>query len=274
VQYIFLTVLVLVPFALVINHLISRYRYSAKSRTILFLLGLLSYLAAMGFLRFSFPDIEPAYIYLFAVALAMPVFAVLALAAVTYLRARLVGGFDQEIGRLNREREQLQSALTLIQQRAALISSRRRALEDRHREKLAEQRVLQRLLDEWQQAGGVARLRAVKAQEWRDELAGLSREAIGERRAAVQAELTRLQGEAIAPDRQDQLRAQLKVIDLVLLEPELSRPNEELAGLEKAESELELQRKDKEAELERVRHELEEWQSRRSDFLSRQITLG
>lgn len=273
-QYMFLTVIVLVPVALAIDHLITRYRYSAKSRTVLVLLWLLSFLAALGFIRYSFPGIEPAYMYFFALALSLPVFAGLALAAVTYLRGRLLSGFDQEIGRLNRELERCHSALALVQQREALTGARRRALEGRHREKLAEQRVLQRLLDDWQQAGGVARLRAVKVQEWRDDLAGLDRVALREKRTAVQAELAHLEAEGTATDRQDQLRAQLKVVDLALLEPDVGRPNEELAELEKTAAELAAQRKDTEAELERVRQELEEGQTRRSEFLSRQITLG
>ncbi len=271
----FLTVVGLAFIGVAINHLITRYRYSVKSRTLLLLLWVLSYLAALGFIKDQFGGIEPAYMFLFALALSLPVFAGLALIAVTYLRGRLLRGYDQEIGRLHQERERLRAAVALVEQREALTTSRRRALEARHREKLAEQRVLQRLLDEWQQAGGVARLRAVKVQEWRDELAGLGLVALEERRAAIQAEVNRLGAEgAPAADRYDQLRAQLKVIELALLDPDLSRPNEELNELEKTAAELELQRQDKQAEVERVGQELEEWQSRRGEFLSRQITLG
>lgn len=271
----FLIVVALAFIGVAINHLITRYRYSVKSRTLLFLLWLLSYLAALGFIKDQFSGIEPAYMFLFALALSLPIFAGFALLAVTYLRSRLLRGYDQEIGRLHQEREQLRTAAALVEQREALTASRRRALEARHREKLAEQRVLQRLLDEWQQGGGVARLRAVKVQEWRDELAGLGLEALEERRAAIQAEVNRLGGEgAAAADRYDQLRAQLKVVELALLDPDLSRPNEELNELDKTSAELELQRRDKQAEIEGVSRELEEWQSRRGEFLSRQITLG
>ncbi len=266
-------VVTLVPIALAINYLITRYRYSKKNQALLVLLWVLSYLAGIGFMRFHWPDIELAYIYLGALALSLPIFVILGLAAVTYLRQRLLSGFDQEIGRLDRERERVRSALALVEQRLALAASRQRAIEGRHREKLAEQKILQSLLDEWQQSGGVARLRAVKVQEWRDELRGLDRRALETRRADIQRELERLP-EGESGDRQDQLRAQLKVIDLALLEPDLAAPNEELSGLEKDVADLTIRKKEDEAKLAELGRELEEWRSRRNEFLSRQITLG
>lgn len=272
-----LLIITLVPLALAINHLLTRYRYTNKGQTILAALWVVSYLAALGFIRFHFPDLEPAYLYLIGLALSLPVFTALALAVVAYLRHRMMAGFDQEIARLNRERERLRSSRALIEQRLALSASRQRAVEGRHRDKLAEQKALQLLLEEWQQAGGVARLRAVKVQEWRQELAGMDREGLRARRAAIQGEIGRLDGaneEGASVERRDQLRAQLKVVDLALLQPDLAEPNEELGELAKTTADLERQQDDLEARLGGLDHELEEWRSRRNEVLAKQITLG
>ncbi len=272
----FLLVVTLVPIALAIDYLLTRYRYTGKGKTILAAIWVVSYLAALGFIRFHFPDLEPAYLYLIGLALSLPIFTILALAVVAYLRHRMMAGYDQEIVRLTRERERLHTSQALIEQRLALSASRERAVEGRHREKLAEQKGLQLLLDEWQQAGGVARLRAVKVQEWRQELAGMDRLGLQDRRAALRSEIERLEGggEGASAERQDQLRAQLKVVDLALLQPDLAEPNEELAELEKTMADLKRQKDDLDARLAGIDHELEEWRSRRNEVLAKQITLG
>lgn len=271
-----LLIVVLVPIALAINHLLTSYRYTRKGKALLLLVWAVSYLAGVAFVRFHFPDIEPVYIYLLGLALSLPIFAALGLAAVSYLRHRILGGYDREIVRLKREREHIRSGLALVEQRLALTASRQRAIEGRHRERLAEQNILQQLLDEWQQAGGVARLRVVKVQEWRQEMAGLSHQGRLARREGIQTEIDRLgrAGEGGSADRQDQLRAQLKVVDLGLLEPDLAAPNEELAEMEKAAADLHRQKGEYEARLNEVGREAEEWHSRRTEFLSKQITLG
>lgn len=126
-----------------------------------------------------------------------------------------------------------------------------------------------RVLAAWESAPGLARIRSLKTQEWREEAAALDDIALEARRRQLSAEFSA----ARDPGRRDQIEAQLAVVEL---ERARRRRPQESEAAEAAENPLEaakLRREQLEQEVRRIQVELRELMRRREAFLRDRVLL-
>lgn len=264
-----LALILIVPTVLGFNHLASRYKYTPRSKRLLAALGILSFIFPFIFIRYHFPLLELSLVVAAALALGLPTFAFLGVAATAAWRKRKQAAFDRAISELARRRTSLQERLYTLDQRLEMILYRQAEAESRDPDTLARQRGLRAKLEAWQQAGGMARIRTIKVTEWQEEATRQSAEELAARQVALKEEADRESD----PDRISHLEAQLAVVGLELAERGQRTPESELRDLAKNGDELRTEKKAAELELIRVKEEMAEWERRRAHFLSQQILL-
>lgn len=256
----------------------TRYEYTRRARKVLTSAALGSLAFALAFSLWRFPGLNLLYLMLAVVGIFMPVYALVALLVVEYWRKRLQATYDSNVQALRGEEERALDRITQLQQQIALAEHRRQTLEEVHHERLADQRRIREFLDNWERGEGLARIRSIKVQEWREGFAALSEADLEARRVELCDQLAEIEPRGAvdreAKDRTDQLRAQLSVLSLLQLGEFLDRPNAELAELERKTDEAKQEKNDRERSLESLRYELAEWERRREEFLSDRIVLG
>jgi chromosome segregation ATPase len=259
----------------------TRYEYTDKAKAVLRWALLASLAISLLFNLWLFPGLNLLYLVLAVAGVFMPVYSVIALAIAETWRKRRQSAFDEAIRALRHDEESLLEEITRNHQQIVLAEHKRQTLEEVHRDRLGDQRRIREFLDGWERGDGLARIRSIKIQEWREACAGLDADGIEGRRGELCEQLDRLEAQAAASgsraehqDRIDQLRAQLSVASLVRLEGTLNQPNAELAELEKRTDEAKLLKADAERRLETLRFELSEWERRRNEFLADRIVLG
>jgi len=256
----------------------TRYEYTRKSRRILGGTALGCVLVAVLFNLWLFPGLNLLYMALAVIGVFMPLYAVAALIVVEMWRKRRQAVFDENIKGLREVEERLLEETTKSQQQMILAEHKRQTLEEVHRDRLGEQRRIRSFLDQWERDEGLARIRSIKVQEWRESFAGMSADEIRAKRDELAAQLAELEGapegKEVAQDRIDQLRAQHSVASLVALAATLDLPNAELGDLEKRMDEARSNKTEAERQLDAVRFELAEWERRRNEFLAERIVVG
>lgn len=256
----------------------TRYEYTRKSRRILGGTAVGCLLAAVLFNLWLFPGLNLLYTVMAVIGVFMPLYAVAALVVVEMWRKRRQVVFDENIKGLRETEERLLEETTKSQQQMILAEHKRQTLEEVHRDRLGEQRRIRSFVDQWERDEGLARIRSIKVQEWRESFTGMSADEIGAKRDELAAQLAELEGapagKELAQDRIDQLRAQHSVASLVALAATLDLPNAELGELEKRMDEARSNKAEAERQLDAVRFELAEWERRRSEFLAERIVVG
>lgn len=256
----------------------TRYKYSQKAQRILSLSAVGALLVSVIFNLWLFPGLNLLYLVLAIGGVFLPVYSLVALAIVEAWRKRKQSLFDASIAALRGEEERILETITKSQQQVALAEHKRQTLEQLHRDKLSDQRRIRDFLETWERGDGLARIRSIKIQEWREGFAGMSRDALDRRRGELCTELEdtegKLPGEPGLQERVDQLRAQVSVAGLVLLGETLATPNSELGGLERKLHEANADKTEAERRLDGVRLQLSDWERRRNEFLADQIVLG
>lgn len=256
----------------------TRYEYTRKARALLYWLALGAVVVSVLINLWLFPGLNLLYLVLAVAGMFLPLYSAAALVIVELWRKRRQAMFDENIRALRSEEEKALETITHLQQQIALAEHKRQTLEELHRERLADQRRIREFLDKWERGEGLARIRSIKVQEWREAFAAMSPEQLEARRQELCGDLAEQEAahptEQDGQDRIDQLRAQLSVLTLVSLGLFLDRPNAELAELEKRTDEAKLGKGESERRLEAVRYELSEWERRRNEFLADRIVLG
>jgi hypothetical protein len=256
----------------------TRYKYSQKAQRILSLSAAGALLVSVIFNMWLFPGLNLLYLLLAIAGVFLPVYSLVALAIVEAWRKRKQSLFDASITALREEEERILETITKNQQQVALAEHKRLTLEQLHRDKLSEQRRISDFLETWERGDGLARIRSIKIQEWREGFGALSRDALEQRRAELCAELEEIEskvgGEPGLQERVDQLRAQVSVASLAMLGETLAKPNTEIGGLERRLLEANSDKSEAERRLEGIRLQLADWERRRNEFLADQIVLG
>lgn len=256
----------------------TRYKYSQKAQRILSLSAAGALLVSVIFNMWLFPGLNLLYLVLAIAGVFLPVYSLVALAIVEAWRKRKQSLFDASITALREEEERILETITKNQQQVALAEHKRLTLEQLHRDKLSEQRRISDFLETWERGDGLARIRSIKIQEWREGFGALSRDALEQRRAELCAELEEIEskvgGEPGLQERVDQLRAQVSVASLAMLGETLAKPNTEIGGLERRLLEANSDKSEAERRLEGIRLQLADWERRRNEFLADQIVLG
>ncbi|MDP2870984.1 MAG: hypothetical protein Q8P31_00345 [Bacillota bacterium] len=256
----------------------TRYKYSQKAQRVLSLSAAGALVISVIFNLWLFPGLNLLYLILAVAGVFLPVYSLIALAIVEAWRKRKQSLFDASIGALRSEEERILETITRNQQQLALAEHKRQTLEQLHREKLSDQRRIRDFLETWERGNGLARIRSIKIQEWREGFGGMSREDLEQRRAELCAQLdeteVKMRDEPGLQERVEQLRAQVSVASLVLLGGTLAQPNSELGGLERKANEATADKAEAERRLEAIRLQLSDWERRRDEFLADQIVLG
>lgn len=262
--------------------LTTRYEYAPKARLVLRWAAAGSLAFSLAFVTWQSPGLNWLFMALAVAGVFLPAFSVASLLIVETWRQRRQSGFDQSIRAIRRDEEALLEEITRSHQLIVLAEHKRQTLEEIHRERLGDQRRVREFLDRWERGDGLARIRSIKVQEWREACGALDAAGLDQRYEELCGHLSGLEsGAAAAPglpgeqqERIDQLRAQLSVVSLARLGCTLNQPNAELAELEKRTDEAKLRKASAERRLETLRFELSEWERRRNEFLADRIVLG
>ncbi len=252
-------------------HLLTRYQYAPRSRRALALAAAGSYVVAVLVMARLFPGLRGAYLYGWAVLAALVVFVAVALVLVEGWRKWKQREFDRHVAFFRQREEECRHAIDAIDRDLARQLARRRSLEDGHGNELEDFRRLRQAVEAWEQGGGVARIRGVKVRDWQAEFEALPAEVLRERVDRLAAELETAR--ETDRERAAQLEAQLSLARLVQLGDRGAQPAQALGAAEHAILELRRAREERERELAQARREAEEWERRRSLFLSKRILL-
>ncbi|MEW6724437.1 MAG: hypothetical protein AB1331_05890 [Bacillota bacterium] len=262
-------VLFVIPVAIGGTHLLNRYKYTRRSRLAMGLSYLVAFVLALAFIRYQFPGLEAVLKIVLAVVGAIPIFVVLALVVAELWRKSKQREFDSNVHRLRLTVGGLKEHHLGLERELHTIELRRRDIENQHRNALVLQSELDVRINSWRQAGGIARIRAVKAEEWEQEFGQLD-----EDKLQATAEVLKREAEAAEPGAgREHAEVRQAVCQLVRLRRKLQQPNAELAGLEKEEECLRQEAKALEAELERLEEELREAERALALFLADPIEL-
>jgi len=157
----------------------------------------------------------------------------------------------------DRETECL-GTLAEVERELEQLSARQREIEQENRENLDRQWRLRAAVENWEQGGGVARIRATKVQQWKEELAVLSEEGLAAREKALAAEI------AVASDpvRREQLEIQKSLSELERLTRVLAQPNRSLDELKHRQASAIARKESLRQELVRIRQEAQEGRRR------------
>ncbi|RJQ06377.1 MAG: hypothetical protein C4551_08330 [Bacillota bacterium] len=248
--------------------LTTRYEYGPASRRLL-LVGLGGSIALGLVLAPRLFTLSGGYYYLAALAVALLVYVFVALATAEAMRKAKQRVYDERLAAL-REREQaLLRELESVNRQVRAELRQRQEAERSGRETEDRLEGHRRTVEAWKRAGGAARVRTIKIEEWDAEFRSLPPSELQDRRASLVKELETVSD----PERRSQVEAMLSVLALAA---ESSR-NEAVAGevrtVDENLSGCIRRRREIEEELGRVRSEIDEWQRRLTDFLSKEIRL-
>lgn len=252
-------------------HLQGRYRYGPRSRFVLAAEGPLAIGIALLAVRFLIPGLAPPVFFLVAVALALPLYLLVAVTTVELWRWSRLRAYDDAISSLRREEERCLEQLQDLERR---IDRRRAASRHNPRSGLRrveeEQTRWRQYLEEWQQGGGAPRVRALRLAEWREEWAGLDVAALKEKETVLERELKAVTG----PEGDagvDHVMVQLCLVRILIAER--AGDGEPAAGHDEELGRLVARRDEVLKERERIRQEMERWQKKRREFLEGPIGL-
>ncbi len=251
-------------------HLTTRYTYTKASRRALAGVVVVSLALAYWLARRYLAPDSP-WFWPLVLGLGASLFVLLAVAVVESWRLCKQREFDRQIAVLRAREYDLLEEITVLSDRVAVESAASRNLQAAQEQRY--EKKLRSYVDEWQRAGGAARIRAVKVKDWEREFEGMGVQELKERRTRLQEQLKELPATPDEEEKRRQILAQLDLLEYFLHHkeaPAAPRRPQAASSL----SELVRERQEKEAELEAVRRELAAWEQRKAEFLNRRIELG
>ncbi len=251
-------------------YLFVRYQYTRKSQAVLAvafaLAWFLSYLADRALL----PTVTGGYLAVASFLTALPFFVIFALVISEVWRKIKQRDYDREIGALHAREAAVRDRLAAIGERLATLRDEEQSMAARARQASESADRLRAAIEQWQQGGGVARVRAVKVQDWQRQFASMDD-------AALDAVLARLRSELAAAAPQDdhylQLQAEYNVAELERLSRLTTRPQDQGEVQSGEVADLSLERNRLENELLELRSAIFRAEKRRAEYLSKRITL-
>ncbi len=251
------------------HRLTTRYVYGPRSTRVLLVTAAASVVLAYGVAARTFPGIKGVLRLVLAAGLGLPLFILAALVAVEILGRGKQRTYHDAVAALSRREQACLDSIGRIRETMQELVQRHRNAELSGGDLTARAERLNALVDRWQQAEGLARVRGLKVQEWREQLERLDPEGLSERKRCLEGEL---EGEADR-ERKEAVRVQLALLELQELGLPGSDPAEHLQLLDRRILELAQERRQLERELAEIRSEMRDWEGRRREFLAREIPL-
>jgi hypothetical protein len=264
------------------DYILTRFRHTDKSRRTLATeaAGSLLFVAAVVLIGFRVPLGWVALLWVLSIAL--PVFLCVAVGTVEVWRRRKLSAYDGIIRQLRRDLQKRRDDLDRLIWQTRDLERRTRASAreapgggSQPLSRDGEVARLRREVEAWQGAGGLARIRALKVEEWRAEAqaqasGGL---ALATRRRELEAALREA-----ADERREALRVQIALIRLQELEADRGEEGAPAASAGPPPADVGLEavrrrRSDEEREVARLQAELDQWQRERAAFLRQRIPL-
>ncbi|MCL5046878.1 MAG: hypothetical protein M1598_08880 [Actinobacteria bacterium] len=271
--------------------LATRFEYSSKAKRVLLAVGVASAGVAFAFTRGNWPEFGGLILYLATVGFTLPIFILLANLVAESWRFARQREYDSAIARLRQSEE---ACLAELRRLKGITGSSGVKAADGPSAKGADgpagswgqwrdlERELRQSIEQWEAAGGSARIRAMKVQEWDEELSGLTSDDLEERRKELEAQFQTTDN----PDRAGQLQAQVNLVKLRMIRgagqgrgpgagwrTETAGTGPALGGAVLSGS-LAGELAAKERELEGIRSSVRQWRQRKEGFLSGRIRLG
>ncbi len=261
------------------DYILTRFRHTAKSRRTLTLegAGSLVFVAAVVLVGFRVAFGWAALMWTLGVAI--PVFLCVAVGTLEVWRRRKLAAYDGIIRQLRRDLQKRRDDLDRLIWQSRDLERRSRASAPPPSagptpfSRDGEAARLRHEVEAWQGAGGLARIRALKVDEWRAEVQGADGGSLAGRRRELETALR-----DAADERRDSLRVQIALIRLQELETDRVEKPAQPAPDAKPAADFGLEavrrrRGDEEREVARLQAELDQWQRERTAFLRQRIPL-
>lgn len=267
-----------------VTHVSGRYRHTRKSKAA----ALALVPAAFGVARWLAPRIFPQlldspYFIWWALALTFPIYVMLLVALAEAWRLSKQRVFDEAIAGLEARQEEIRIKLAEVRRtrRERELELRERKERESRGKSSAEE--LQREVDEWASVPELARIRALRVEEWRNEARGLSPEELAAEMRALEQEIDGLKGSVKEADldKRDQLKIKLLIMKQEAIGRQLSQvtPTEGASspgaggGRETEAPAYELEESRLLREAEEIERQLGVWQRRKKEFLDGKVIL-
>ncbi len=156
-----------------ITILTTKYEHTLESRLTLFVLLALATFTGLRLTYVMAPVLSIWPRVILTVGLGFVIFIGFSFVAIHLWCSFLINGFDDRIGFLEEKQNKLQTQLDILRFRQANESVPlhvpEKACETEYRAGTGELERLREFIDEWQRAGGAARVRSIKVTEWKEE---------------------------------------------------------------------------------------------------------
>lgn len=267
-----------------VTHVSGRYRHTRKSKAAALALIPAAFAVARWLAPRIFPQLlESPYFSWWALALTFPIYVTFLVAMAEAWRLSKQRVFDEAIAGLEARREEIGIKLAEVRRarREREMQLRERQEKESRRRSSAEE--LQREVDEWASVPELARVRALRVEEWRNEARGLSPQELAAEMRALEEEIDGLRSSVKEADLDK--RDQLKIKLVIMKQEAIGRRLEQAGPVEGtlspgADGGLEGQALAYEAEESRLLREAEEierqlgvWQRRKKEFLDGKVVL-
>lgn len=249
--------------------LMTKFEYTAKSRLAIAACALLG--IALGFYTSFRVFMTPSpFSWLLAPVYSFVFFVMLSSAACELWLRKQLARYDRQIEQLLEAEYRERSRLEEARDRVHNESLKRQSSIKRHREMVERRDQLLQSVERWQQAGGGARVRSLKVEEWRDHFSALDEPGLGLARERIKAELSNVSQmrDDASVERQSALRAELAVLDIQVIDRHIPREPDQAPV-----DEFVVRQEEAKSTLESIQHDLTYWRRKRDEFLAGKIRL-
>ncbi|MEX2356026.1 MAG: hypothetical protein WD535_03225 [Thermaerobacterales bacterium] len=284
-QFLFISAAVLLLLlVLAAEHVLNRFIHSQKSKRLLALQGVLALMLSLWLAWGAFSQLQNVWRLAIGLGVTLPLFILSSFVTVEVWRRIRQQDFDREIHRIRRELDETVHQLERLRWESEGVQRRERimAAENRvaGRNQDDERYRLEGQIENWQGGGGMARVRSVKVQGWRQEIAALDDEALKGRIGSLEMRRKQLpaeNGEETVPsfEQRRALDVQMALARLVLMERATAETSDSPASEDpRRPREFERRRDLLERQAETLQQEMQLWERKRAAFLEDRIPLN
>jgi len=242
------------------DHVIHGYEHTKASKTVLLGESVPVLALGLGFGFWRHPE-SVLWAVLLGLAVAVPVYVVVAFLTVEVWSRRKQGDFDKAIYSLLREQEHWQATLDRLTWQLNDLERQKARTEDEVRKLSQRAQVLEDQLQAWiEERPEEAFSRRLMRQKWLEEFSGMSVTELAARKEQLQL--------AGTPEG----AVEAMVVELALIR-RAGLPGGKLGELEKKLRQCQEARMKAESRLQQIRQELRSWQERKTAFLRQRISL-
>jgi len=250
------------------DHVLNRYMHSRKSLAVLGTEAGVC-LAVGLILAFRLAAVAWYFQLAIAVLIALPLCTVATLITVEVWRLVKQGEYDAYLNELRGKLQELQEQSDRLTWDINRLERQKEILEKEHNTGLGEQRALEALIQSWQQGEGLARIRALRVEEWQRNFEQMSQAELTERRASLRS--------IVAAETDEEARNAAEVesalVSLALLDRRLSDPNRNLRRIQDELQRMRARKEKLREEGQELDREIRRWLREKSVFVNQKITL-